>query len=30
MLADIYIWFTDVFDAADLKVEKLLLDDLSV
>jgi adenylate cyclase len=30
MLADIYIWFTEGFDTADLKEAKALLDELSV
>jgi hypothetical protein len=29
MLADIYGWFTEGFDAADLKDAKALLNDLS-
>jgi len=29
MLADIYNWFTEGFDTADLKVAKALLDELS-
>jgi hypothetical protein len=29
MLADIYNWFTEGFDTADLKDAKTLLDDLS-
>jgi hypothetical protein len=29
MLADIYIWFTEGFDTADLKDAKALLDELS-
>ena len=29
MLADIYNWFTEGFDTADLKDAKVLLDDLS-
>jgi hypothetical protein len=29
MLADIYGWFTEGFDTADLKVAKALLDELS-
>ena len=29
MLADIYGWFTEGFDTADLKEEKALLDELS-
>jgi hypothetical protein len=30
MLADIYKWFTEGFDTADLKDAKSLLDDLSL
>jgi len=30
MLADIYNWFTEDFDTADLKDAKVLLDQLSV
>ena len=30
MLADIYNWFTEGFDTADLKDAKALLDELSV
>ena len=29
MLADIYDWFTEGFDTADLKDAKVLLDELS-
>jgi len=29
MLADIYNWFTEGFDTADLKDAKVLLDDLA-
>jgi predicted ATPase len=29
LLADIYNWFTEGFDTADLKEAKVLLDDLS-
>jgi hypothetical protein len=29
MLADIYNWFTEGFDSADLKDAKVLLDELS-
>ena len=30
MLADIYNWFTEGFDTADLKDAKTMLDELSV
>jgi predicted ATPase len=30
MLAEIYAWFTEGFDTADLKEAKALLDELSV
>ena len=30
MLAEIYNWFTEGFDTADLKVAKILLDELSI
>jgi hypothetical protein len=30
MLADIYGWFTEGFDTADLKDAKVLLDELSI